>query len=170
MLNRQEKILISILVIVLVILIVLFLFIINDRNSIAEERIERYTAQIESLQNSFSKETNLAEIKTMYNEAIESERIKYYLPDQMDIYRFGRIIQNLLLSLDLEIKRYQTVEDRDVTLLEFSISGSSLSFITFIQEVYKGEKHWGIPYLVIKTRGGSGDVEVVFRIGYEQNS
>jgi hypothetical protein len=56
---------------------------------------------------------------------------------------------------------------KDANSLEFSISGSIDSLVLFLKEVSESEKNWTVPSLTLTMRGESGQVDSVFRIGYE---
>ena len=52
-------------------------------------------------------------------------------------------------------------------LLEFSVEGSALDLMKFLETVSKSKKRWTMPFLSLNTRGETGAVDAVFRIGYE---
>ena len=98
---------------------------------------------------------------------LEAERNHYYQAGQIDPYRFGILIRDLLVGSRLQIKRYQTLEVGKQILLEFSLEGSVLDLMKFLEAVSKSGKHWSMPFLSINARGDTGVVDAVFRIGYE---
>ena len=98
---------------------------------------------------------------------MKAEKKKYYQADDMDLYRFSITINDLLSSRSLAIKKYQTVEVKDGTCLEYSVSGEAINFVEFLESVAAADKYWNIPYLTIDARKGGGMLEAVFRITYE---
>ena len=97
---------------------------------------------------------------------LERDKERYYAAQEMDPYRFGIIIRDLLLRDGLAISRYQTQEVMGQNLLEFAVSGSALGLARFLQRVSESPRQWSVPFLSISA-GERGRVQAVFRIGYE---
>ncbi len=98
---------------------------------------------------------------------IADARGRLYGPDEIDPYRFGIVIRDLLRAEGLSISRYQTVEQGSVTLLEFSVDGSARSVARFLQRVSEAPKWWSVSLLSMRAAGGDGSVQAVVRIHYE---
>ncbi len=99
---------------------------------------------------------------------IADARGRVYAADEIDPYRFGIVIRDLLRAEGLSISRYQTVEQGSMTLLEFSIDGSARSVARFLQRVSEAPKWWSVSFLSMRTAGNDGTVQAVLRIHYEQ--
>lgn len=99
---------------------------------------------------------------------IADARLRLYAPGEIDPYRFGIIIRDLLRSEGLAIARYQTVEQRGSTVLEFSVEGSARALAGFLKRVSEAPRWWTVSFLSVRTAGGAGAVQAVLRISYEQ--
>lgn len=99
--------------------------------------------------------------------ALEEERGRFYAPGEIDPYRFGRLVRELLVRQGLEVGRYQTVEIGGTTHLEFAVSGDAARLMGFLEQVSFAGKYWSVPFLSIDGRAGAGRLECVVRIGYE---
>jgi len=98
---------------------------------------------------------------------LAAEQARFYRPEEMDAYRFGGLVRNLLLEERLAIDRYQTIEVGEKTLLEFSVSGNPLDLLEFLSKVSEAPRYWDISFLSINARGEDGRVQSVLRIAYE---
>jgi hypothetical protein len=107
---------------------------------------------------------SVAELETR----IAGARGRLYGSDEIDPYRFGIVIRDLLRAEGLTISRYQTVEQGSVTLLEFSVDGSARSVARFLQRVSEAPKWWAVSFLSMRASGGDGSLQAVIRIHYEQ--
>lgn len=105
--------------------------------------------------------------KGLLVERIGMEKAKYYYRDEIDPYQFSTIIKNLLSEKGLYIKKYQTIEVKERTYLEYSVSGDALELAEFLRVVADSDKYWSIPFLSIDARKGDGTIDAVFRINYE---
>jgi hypothetical protein len=99
---------------------------------------------------------------------IADARGRLYGPDEIDPYRFGIVIRDLLRAEGLSISRYQTVEQGSATLLEFSVDGSARSVARFLERVSEAPKWWAVSFLSVRTAGNDGSVQAVVRVHYEQ--
>jgi hypothetical protein len=99
--------------------------------------------------------------------ALAEERGRFYGPGEIDPYRFGGLIRDLLVREGLEIGRYQTVDIAGRTHLEFAVAGDALALARFLKEVSASGRYWSVPFLSVDGRAGSGRIRSVFRIGYE---
>jgi hypothetical protein len=110
---------------------------------------------------------DLLKKKELLMQRIGTEKEKYYYADEIDPYKFSTVIKNILSEKGLYIKKYQTIEVKERTYLEYSVSGDALQLAAFLRVVAGSEKYWSIPFLSIDARKGDGTVDAVFRINYE---
>ena len=167
--NKREKILLNILLWTVVITFsgIFFLFEVNkkadldERIELLEEQLKRYRIKMPDQKDLIFQRDNLS---------IELAELKhrFYIEQDIDTYRFGIIIHDLLVASGLEINRYQTIEAGKNTFLEFSVKGNALDFISFLKSVSLSDKYWYIPYISINSRSVNGVINSVFRIGYEE--
>lgn len=167
-LSKREELLLSILIwtIVVVSTVVYFYFQI-EKIKTNKKNIDLLEKQIEQLSVNLGDEEKLLSQKEALLQKVQEEREKFYSPEEMDPYRFGTLVRNLLASKSLSVKRYQTIEVGEVTYLEFSISGNALHLAEFLKSVSSNNKYWSIPFLSIDARRGDGSINAVFRITYE---
>ena len=167
--NKREKILLHILLwtVVITFLGIFLLLEINkkadlqERTELVEKQLKRYRVKIPDGNELIFKRDNLSE-------ELAELKYRFYIEQDIDTYRFGIIIHDLLVSSGLEINRYQTIEVGKNTFLEFSVRGNALGFISFLKSVSLSDKYWHIPYVSINSRSGNGAINSVFRIGYEE--
>jgi len=168
-LNKREKILLHILLwtAVTAFLGIFCLFEINKKADL-QERIELLEEQLKKYRIKIPDENELIFQKDNLSKELAELKHKFYIEQDIDTYRFGIIIRDLLVASGLGINRYQTMESGENIFLEFSVKGNTLGFISFLKSVYSSDKYWHIPYISINTRSGNGVIDSVFRIGYEE--
>jgi hypothetical protein len=105
--------------------------------------------------------------KDLLMKRIGMEKAKYYYADEIDPYQFSITIKNILSEKGLYIKKYQTIEVKKRTYLEYSVTGNALELAEFLRIVEDSDKYWSIPFLSIDARKGDGTIDAVFRINYE---
>jgi hypothetical protein len=137
-----------------------------ERRAEAREKIGALSEQIGRLGARAADEDSLARRKLELTGALERTQQRYYAAQEMDPYRFGIIIRDLLLRDGLAISRYQTQEVMGKNLLEFAVSGNAMSLARFLQRVSDSPKQWSMPFVSISA-GERGRIQAVFRIGYE---
>jgi len=130
-----------------------------QKTGLLREQVGKFAARV-------ADEDALSRQRQELARSLEREKERYYAAQEMDPYRFGIIIRELLLRDGLAISRYQTQEVMGQNLLEFAISGSALGLARFLQRVSESTKRWSVPFLSISA-GERGRVQAVFRIGYE---
>ncbi len=145
-----------------------FVFMEAGRRSDARQQIRLLTDQLARYGSRADDEATLAAKKSSLTSLVTAERARFYAAQEMDPYRFGIIIRDLLTAEGLEIGRYQTLDSGGKTFLEFSVSGSSLALARFLQKVSTSDKYWSIPLLTINAQTDKGTVQAVFRISYER--
>lgn len=138
-----------------------------DKQAGLRGKIQKLERQIPQLSSHAAGEAQLRARRQLLQAELEAERNHYYEAGQIDPYRFGILIRDLLVGSRLQIKRYQTLEVGKQILLEFSVEGSALDLMKFLEAVSNSGKHWSMPFLSVNARGGTGAVDAVFRIGYE---
>lgn len=132
-----------------------------ERTRLAEREITALSARLRAGEGSQAGPADL-------EARIADARGRLYGPGEIDPYRFGIIIRDLLLSEGLAIARYQTVEQGSATVLEFSVEGSARALAGFLDRVCRAPKWWTVSFLSVRTAGGDGAVQAVLRISYEQ--
>jgi hypothetical protein len=98
---------------------------------------------------------------------VESVTSRFYAADEIDPYRFSRLIDEYLGSHHLSVEKYRTMETGDTLLLEYTIQGDAFGLSQFLQRVSCADRYCHIPFLIIDAREHDGSIRAVFRIGYE---
>jgi len=137
-----------------------------ERRAEARQKTGPLSEQLVKLEGRAADQSILARRKLELSRTLQQDLDRAYSAQEMDPYRFGIIIRDLLLRDGLAISRYQTQEVMGENLLEFAVSGSAIGLARFLQRVSASPKQWSIPYLSVSA-GQRGMVQAVFRIGYE---
>ena len=168
MLAKREKGLLAVLAAVVSLSVLGIAFAFGEqRLSAAEASAARYQMQNEKLRRSIGLEKQeIAERDRLRGELMVL-RTHFYAQNEMDPYSFGTIIKKKLGSLGLNVVRYQVIDVKGASSLEFSVSGSIRSLVPFLKDVSDADRYWTIPSLTLTMREGTGEVDAVFRIGYE---
>ncbi len=132
-----------------------------------KEKIATLESQMLKLHGRLPDESGLQSRKEHLIEAISKEERKYYAKKEIDPYRYSIAVRKTLLANNLDIQKYQTVDVKDKVFLEFSLSGSAYSLMTFIKTASTSEKYWYIPFLSIDAQKGGGRISAVLRMHYE---
>jgi len=127
--------------------------------ALAEARIARIRGSLPSA-------TDLNATRDALRARIDIEAGRFYQADEMNPYLFGTIVKQKLSSLGIAVQRYQVVDVKGTSYIEYSATGSARGFITFLRDVSTSPKLWTIPSLSLTFRQGSDTVEAVVRIGY----
>lgn len=101
------------------------------------------------------------------SERIKNERKKLFSSEDMDTYRFGIMINNMLGVNGLEISSTKMVVTQNRTVLEYVLRGSTPGTMDFLREVAESEKLLNIPYLSLSAQE-DGTMYTVMRISYAQ--
>lgn len=165
--RRERKLLIILLVVIAVCGFGVFTFLQALRSSETTRRIEQLQQRMSQLSTPSASEQALTERRQRVAAELESVRGHFYLPEAINPYRFGTLIQTLLNTHRLDTIRYQTVEAGGVTLLEFSVRGAALNLMNFLRDMAQSEKYRVMPYLAIDAQAGNGEIAAVFRVRYE---
>lgn len=145
----------------------IYFYIILEKIKLLRDNIWYVENQIQEIINRVPAEEELLARKNRTLEELSREKEKFYLREELDPYQYSIIIRKLLISNGMNIKRYQTVEVKDITYLEYSVVGDALGFVEFIKNVSSSDKYWNIPYLSIDARKGDDNINSLFRITYE---
>lgn len=166
--SRREKLLLNILLWIVAAVVLGFLAAATlEKRAGLREKIDRLEKQMPQFSAHVASEARLRARKEQLQAELEVERSHYYEVGQMDPYRFGILVRELLVKNRLRIERYQTLEVGRQILLEFSVEGSALDLMKFLEAASTSGKHWSMPFLSINAQRGGSAVEAVFRIGYE---
>lgn len=134
-----------------------------------DERIAASRKKIERLQAGMQPVAGLQARQDRLVVVLKGEEARRYRPAEMDLYRFGLQVGRLLERHGLEVGRCIAVDEKPSPVLEYSVRGSILSFLRFLQAAQAGDHDWSLPLLSIKrVKEPGSEVDVVFRIGYEQ--
>ena len=166
--TRRESVLVGVLAAVVAAAFVVTAFALQlDRRSETRRRIVVMTAELEKLQGRGGDEAALRRQRDELSAERARERERLYVKGEMDTYRFGTIVRELLIRESLVISRYRTLEASRRTFLEFTVSGSALGTARFLERVTDSDHIWVVPVLSIDAHGASGELGSMFRIGYE---
>ena len=167
MLTSRERLLLMILM-WLAVFVSAGLFMLSQvqRRGSLDERISALEQRLVRQYQSLNQEYELNIQKEAAQKDLEKYENRFYSRDDIDPYSFATTIRTILISNDLRISQYQTLEaQQDVTMLEFSVKGDALGFAGFLAEVSESEKYWNIPFVSLSS--DEGKIQSVFRIHYE---
>ena len=167
MVDKRQRVLLGLLGLSVAIascaIVMSFLF---DRLADATADIDRYNARIARLHQSAPEASVAQESIESLREEISELGARFYGPEEMNPYLFGTIVKQKLAAGGMEVSRYQVIDVKGSTVLEFSVSGSIRSFLGFLRDVSQAEKIWTIPTMTCRIREGTERVDAVFRIRY----
>lgn len=135
----------------------------NQRN-VEKER------QLIALKESAVKSAGLEDEYSLLTERIEGERAQLYAPGEIDRYRFGVLVNDLLTSNGIEIESTKMAETEGRTVLEYVLHGPTPGILEFLRSVAGYEKRLDIPYISLRTLEGGAIMHAVMRIAYAQYS
>lgn len=166
-LSKREKVLLYICVLIAIISgMGVFYYLMIEKVLVLNSDIDLLTKQIQQMHSHMPDEVNLQVKRELLLEGIKELEGRLYTDAEMNPYKFGIWIKDLLLENGLNITKYQTIENNNSIFLEFFISGDALDFIEFLESVSLAEKYWSIPFMVINADKSNGQIEAVFRITY----
>jgi hypothetical protein len=144
------------------------LVLIGERSAGLQSRIAAMEEQLQAVRLQLdARSADGTDIQAL-EERVQELRARFYEQGRMDPYSFGVQVRDLLVQSGLSIRRYQTVDVRGSTLLEFSLQGDALSLARFLQRVASRPKQWTITFLSVRAPRDSSTVQAVLRIGYEE--
>ena len=123
--------------------------------------------QIQQLQQTMPDAASLEKENELLLSEIDGLQNKFYRDTEIDPYKFGILVRDLLSSEKLSISKYQTIETKEAFLLEFNVTGDALDFAKFLEQVSLADKYWSINTLTINADKINGRVQAVFQITYE---
>ena len=138
-----------------------------ERLSAARQKVARYESDIARLRLALAPEADLVMERDKLRAGIAARASRFFTVDSVTPYTFGELVKQKLASLSLKVLRYQVVELKGRSLLEFSVTGSAKGMVIFLHDVSHQDKYWSIPSLTITAHPGGGMVDMVFRTGYE---
>jgi len=169
MLSKREVLLVHVLVWVVVAAAAgVGMYLQLERKADVQKKTRTMSEQMGKFGARAADESELTRQKQELSQVLARDKGSFYTAQEMDPYRFGIIIRDLLVRDGLEIGRYQTLEGPGDNLLEFSVTGDALGLARFLQKVSGSPKRWLMPFLSISSQEGKGKVQAVFRIGYEK--
>jgi hypothetical protein len=128
--------------------------------ALLEQQLARWTAQPGSEEDLLARRAALlADLSDLEN--------RFYAREDMDPYRFGILVRDLLATHRLQIDRYQTIESGGDTTLEFAVQGEALNLVEFLKQVERQPLYWTVSFLSIRTQTEPSRINAVFRVGYE---
>lgn len=144
-----------------------FLFVQLDRIRLMDEQIGFLRKQYLKLPADTSTEQTGLEERIQGLKRVEaSELDRYYAGEEMDLYRFGSLVNSLLARHGITVERFRTVSGSSAPVLELSTRGTSLALMAFLSDVSASAKYWTIPYLHVQSPADNGNVTCELRTGY----
>ena len=128
---------------------------------------ERWEAEVRKLQQPLPAEARIRAARDSFRNDLANRAAHFYAVDEINPYSFGAAVKGRLSSLGMTVVRYQVIDLKGRSWLEFSVTGSARAFIIFLRDVSRGQKYWSIPSLSLTIREGTDTVDAFFRIGYE---
>ena len=132
----------------------------------ARESIALHDGQIRRLQQSLPPMDRIVQERDALKKEVESRSSRFYSRGETDPYAFGAVVRRKLASLGITVLRYQVVEVKGASYLDFTVSGTARAFVLFLRDVSQASRVWTIPSLTLSLPEASGTVNVDFRIGY----
>jgi hypothetical protein len=168
MLNKREKLLLTIMGWVLASCLFLILIVLRSAQ-MAESRkqIAEYERELERFE---LIQPNKEDLKAYFDDLtkeINREETRFYKPWEEDLTMFGMKIHKLLASYNLAFSRFQRTNDKGNRFVEVSVSGSAWNFSRFLKEIYENTKYWNISYITLNNMRNK-TISATFRINYEE--
>ena len=138
-----------------------------ERSRAARVKAAQYAAQNEELRHSIGSESRLVSLRDQLRGELDVLKNHFYAPNEMNPYSFGTLIKKKLASRGIRVIRYQVIEVKGATGLEFSVSGSVASLVLFLKEVSESDHYWSVSSFSLTMREGTSEADAAFRIGYE---
>lgn len=168
MLAKRERQLLGILAAVVFLVALGVLFSLGaERLRVARASAAQYAVQNEDLQRSIGSEPQSVSLRDQLQGELDVTKTRFYAPNEMNPYSFGTLIKRKLVSMGMTVVRYQVIEVKGATSLEFSVTGSISSLVFFLKQVSESDRYWSISSLSLTMREGTIGVDAAFRIGYE---
>ena len=126
-----------------------------------------WEARVRKLQQSLPAESRMTAARDMLEKDLAERAAYFYAAGEINPWSFGAAVKGRLSALGMTVVRYQVIDLKGRSWLEFSVTGSARAFILFLRDVSRGQKYWSIPSLSLTIREGTGTIDAFFRIGYE---
>ena len=128
---------------------------------------EGWEAKVRKLQQPLPAEARIRATRDSLEKDLAAGSAHFYAADEINPYSFGAAVKGRLSALGMTVVRYQVIDLKGRSWLEFSVTGSARALIVFLRDVSRGQKYWSIPSLSLTIREGTGTIDAFFRIGYE---
>jgi hypothetical protein len=138
-----------------------------ERLAAARASSARYEKEIARLSGALPSEAEAVSLRDGLKARLERDTSRFYAPREMSPYAFGTLVRKKLAARGISVVRYQVVEIKGKSSIEFSVSGTASALIHFLRDVSESEKYWTVSSLTLTMREGTGTADAVFRIGYE---
>jgi hypothetical protein len=144
-----------------------FVYVQLDRIRLMDEQISFLRKQYLKLPPDTPTEQAGLEDRIQGLKRVESDELaRYYASGEMDLYRFGSLVNSLLARRGITVERFRTLSGSSAPVLELSARGTSLALMAFLSDVSASSKYWTIPYLHVQAPAGNGSVTCEMQIGY----
>ncbi len=138
-----------------------------ERMAAARATSSRYEAEVAKLSRALPSEAEAVSLRDKLKARLAQGKSRFYAPGEMSPYGFGTLVRKKLAARGISVVRYQVVEIKGKSSIEFSVSGTAAALILFLKDVSESEKNWTVSSLTLTMREGTGTADAVFRIGYE---
>lgn len=144
-----------------------FLYVQLDRIRVMDEQISFLRKQYARLPaDAPTEQAGLEQRVAALKQAQTEELARYYGASEMDLYRFGAVVNGMLARRGVTVERVRTVTGAALPVLDLSVRGSSTALMGFLSDVSARPKYWSIPYLHLQAPSGRGMVTCDLQIGY----
>lgn len=161
--NRERKILIVILYISSIVSIsaLLFFNMWNRKEVLVRENhlLEKQYVKLKEKDISVSMDslTEVQLVSDAYTKRFQDESL-------LDPYELGLNLLEMMHKREIQVQQYKTVEIDKQPYIEYSLEALPVNFFAFLQELYKQELYYHIPYLTLNRE--TEKLNVSFRIAY----
>lgn len=111
----------------------------------------------------------LAAKVALLEKTIAREKQGFYSQGEMNPYRFATQISSLLAREHISVDQFRTRQGTPGELLDFTVSGSAQSIVSFLAELSRSRKYITVPYLHLQAHTSSRNLTCEFQIGYLTN-
>jgi hypothetical protein len=138
-----------------------------ERMASAKTTSLKYEAEVAKLSRALPSEAEAVSLRDKLKAELERGKSRFYAPQEMSPFSFGTLVRKKLAARGISVVRYQVVEMKGKSSIEFSVSGTAAALILFLRDVSESEKYWTVSSLTLSMREGTGTADAVFRIEYE---
>ncbi len=137
-----------------------------ERLAAARAGIVLHEEQVHALQESLPSMADIVRQRDALKAEVDRRTARFYAKGETDPYAFGTLIRRKLASLGITVQRYQLVDVKGASYMEFSATGPARAFVLFLRDVSQAPRLWSLPSLTLTVREATDTVDAVFRIGY----